>query len=581
MNKMIITMMLIASTAALTACSSDDSTSTSDYIYGDSAGTGNSSASVGSGELLSFTVDIDRETAEPSTSASAFYPEAEDNLSDATNSSDFDTEVTIDVANPTTGTVNGVEITNDNGNIVCNHGSNKVCYVLSGTTTSGSVTILGEKKCKVRLNGVSITSPDSAALNVLCKKRCFLYLTDGTSNTLKDTKCSSSNEHKGALYCKGKLLVHGTGMLNVYGNHRNGIHSADYIIFNTGNNVYVSTASTVTENGHGIKANDGIFINGGIINVEVAAAAAKGINCEDSIIVRGGRTTVLTTGGGAYEDGEAKGSAGIKSDTNVVLYDGEVNLQSSGNGGKGVSTDGTFTLNGGTMKVITKGGKYSSGNDSASPKGIKSDGNIYLNDGDIMVRTTGNNAEGIESKSTLTISGGTIRVSAYDDAINSSGDLTISGGTVVAVGTSNDGIDSNGNLYIKGGNIVGFGASGAEAGIDCDEQHALYITGGSLFAIGGRADVKLGSTSQGIVSTTGSVTANGTVTLTNGSTTLATFTMPPYSYNNNTIVVTTPGMTSGSQYTLTLAGGSQTVTASSTISGSSMGNMPGGTPGRR
>ena len=40
-------------------------------------------------------------------------------------------------------------------------------------------------------------------------------------------------------------------------------------------------------------------------------------------------------------------------------------------------------------------------------------------------------------------------VAGYDDAINSSGDLTISGGTVVAVGTNNDGIDANGRLYIK------------------------------------------------------------------------------------------------------------------------------------
>ena len=47
-----------------------------------------------------------------------------------------------------------------------------------------------------------------------------------------------------------------------------------------------------------------------------------------------------------------------------------------------------------------------------------------------MVRTSGNNGEGIESKGTLDVTDGTVLVSAHDDAINSSGDLTISGGTV-------------------------------------------------------------------------------------------------------------------------------------------------------
>ena len=188
----------------------------------------------------------------------------------------------------------------------------------------------------------------------------------------------------------------------------------------------------------------------------------------------------------------------------------------------------------------------------------------------------------MESKGTLDITGGTVLISAHDDAINSSGDLTISGGTVVAVGTNNDGIDANGNMYLKGGTIIAFGASGAEAGIDIDEQHKIYITGGNIFGIGGRFDGNLGSTTQGIVSTTGSVAANGTVTISSGSTVLATLTMPPYSYSNGNIIVSVPGMTSGESYTLSLGSSSTTVTASNTISSNGMGGgggQPGGQPG--
>jgi hypothetical protein len=137
-------------------------------------------------------------------------------------------------------------------------------------------------------------------------------------------------------------------------------------------------------------------------------------------------------------------------------------------------------------------------------------------------------------------------------------------------------------MYITGGTIVCFGASGAETGLDIDEQHKLYISGGSLFAIGGRLDGTLGSTTQGIISTSGSVQANGTVSVKSGDTTVATFTMPPYSYSNGTILITAPGLTSGSSYTLSLGSSSANVTASNTFSGGMQGGgMPGGGPGGR
>ena len=596
-------MMLLASLTLTTSCSSDDPLSDlydNNGLDGyDTPGTSGSqtAANASSSELLSFTVNIDKTTAEPVTTTAASYPEASDDISANT----FANIINIDMSNPQAKEENGVTITVNGNDVTASHGSTEgVQYVVTGSTSDGSLTIDGKTAFLLNLNDASITNTRSTALDIESKGKAFVVLS-GT-NTLTDGT-GADDSHKGALFAKGKLLFSGTGSLSVYGTYNNGIHGKSNIVFDKGVNVYVNSTAN-----HGIKAGDDLYINGGILNVEVSAPGAKGINGDTDININGGRITVVSTSNGEWdtEDLETKASAGIACDSILTINDGEIYLQSTGSGGKGLKADWEAYINGGKIRIITTGGLYYSNGTSenhnytgntdnlddaytSSPKGIKVGtknvhGVLTITDGDIMVRTTGNNAEGIESKGTLDITGGTVLVSAHDDAINSSGDLTINGGTVVAVGTNNDGIDANGNMYLNGGTLIAFGAGGAEAGIDIDEQHKLYISGCNIFGIGGRVDGTVGSTSQGIVTTTGSVQANSTVTIKNGNTTLATFTMPPYSYNNGTILVSVPGMTSGNSYTLSLGSNTTTVTASSTISanGGMGGGMPGGNmPGGR
>ena len=483
--KTMIKMMLLASTVMMTSCLADDPFSDGsnnwDYSWDDNGSTttpGSGSSSTTTGELTTFSVSIDQTSAEPTTTTSEYLPDEEDALEN----NSFTTEVNIDMSNPTAFTENGVEVTVNGGHITANHSSTKnICYVLSGTTTNGSFTVVGDKKYEVKLNNVNITNPDSAALNLLSGKRAYIMLVDGTSNTLSD---GTGGSQKGALYCKGKLLFNGSGKLSVTGNTNNAIHSADYIVFRKGNNIYANSTAN-----HGIKANDGIFINGGIINVEVSAEAAKGINCESNIIVNGGRTTVITTGGGTYdtEDNEAKGAACIKADSAFTINAGELWLKSTGSGGKGINVDTEANFTGGNVYIVTEGGQYKSNNDTSSPKGIKADGNINISGGAIWVRTNGYNGEGIETKSTMNISGGEVASYAYDDAINSKSDMTITGGYVYAQGKNNDGLDANGNIYIKGGLIYAICSGSPEVAIDANTEGGkkLYLTGGTVVAVGG------------------------------------------------------------------------------------------------
>ena len=592
MKKFQITMMLFASVSILTACSSDDPLSDlfNDILTpGSEANGGQSSTGDSSSELLSFDIAIDKTTAEPESAAAATYPEASDDIS----KNSFGTVVNIDMSNPTAKEENGVTITVDGNDVTANHSSvTGVCYVVTGTTADGSLTIDGKTDFELNLSNADITNTRSTALDIESKKKAFVVLngenrlTDGTS---------ADDSHKGALYAKGKLILSGSGSLEVYGTYNNGIHGKSNIIIEKGVNLYVNSTAN-----HGIKAGDDLHINGGIINVEVSAPGAKGINGDIDITINGGRTTVVSTSNGEWddEDLETKASAGIACDSILTVNAGEVYLKSTGSGGKGLKADWEGYINGGKIRIITTGGLYYSngtqeshnytGNTdnldddyTSSPKGIKigtkdEHGVLTITGGDIMVRTSGINAEGIESKGTLDISGGTVVVSAHDDAINSSGDLTLSGGMVVAIGNDNDGIDSNGNMYLKGGTLIAFGTGGAEAGIDIDEAHKLYISGGNIFGIGGRFDGSLGSTTQGIISTTGSVQANGTVTVKSGNTTIVSFTMPPYGYNNGTIVISAPNLANGESYTLYLGSTSTSVEAKNTIASGMGGGVPGG-----
>ena len=607
--------MLVAAAALMTlatACSSDDPLSEDNSYSNIIDGNSSSSASSGStaistyAEMKSFTIAIDKTTAEPESAAAAQYPAD----GDAPGANTFSTLVNIDMSNPKDPAVEGVTITIDGNNVTANHGSTEgVCYVVTGKTTDGSLIINGNTNFELNLNGADITSASTTAIDIEGKGNAYLVV-NGT-NKVKD---GTTADHKAAIYSKGKLLISGDGSLEVYGTYKNGIHGKTNIVIDKGVNLYVNSTAN-----NGIKAGDNMYINGGIINVEVSADGGKAINGDADVVINGGRTTVIATGNGTWEadetlayGGDTKAAAGIGSDATFYMNGGELYAKATGSGGKGVKADLEGYITGGKIRIITEGGLYYSNGSTeshnytgntdnlpaaytSSPKGMKigykddtvtpteTYGVLKISGGDIMIRTSGNNAEGMESKGTLDITGGTLLVYAHDDAINSTGDMTISGGTTVAVGTNNDAIDANGNMYLKGGTIIACGANGAETGIDINEQKKLYISGGYIFAIGGRVDGNLGSTTQGIISATGSVSANSSISVSNGSKTLFTFTMPPVSYSgSNVMIISTPDLSSGSTYTLTAGSSSASVTASNTISsGMGGGGMPGGGPGQR
>ena len=277
---------------------------------------------------------------------------------------------------------------------------------------------------------------------------------------------------------------------------------------------------------------------------------------------------------------------GIKTGEYVTLKNATINVTSAVK--DGISCNEYFLMESGTINISGVGdegiqcepdGDVSTG--ETTDHEDEDSGNIYIEGGTLTVSA---DTEGIESKGELRITGGEVTVNAKDDAINAAGDLTISGGYVYARSTGNDGIDANGNCSIKGGLVYAIGTSTPEVAIDAnsEEQKKLYVTGGTIIAIGG---LESGASLTQSCYSTSSWTKNVWYAITVGSETIA-FKTP--SSGGSTLVVSgasQPTLKSG----VTVSSGTSifdgaaytgaTVTGGSSVNLSSYSGGNGGGPG--
>ena len=285
--------------------------------------------------------------------------------------------------NGTTATVSGDEnnyVTVNGADVTVNTGaaSDSLLLVLSGSTSDGSLLIYRERKFGIKLAGVSIHNNDGPAINNQCGKSLYVEVVSGTTNTLTDgtSYTEQTYQQKGALFSEGQIYFSGSGTLNVVGSTQNAIACDDYIVVDEAS--ITATSST----GHGIKVNDGFWMNSGTLTVDVTGDGCKGIS-NDSITVISGGTMAITTSGDCVYDAEAadySSAACIKSDYQFKMTGGMVTLVSSGDGGKGINCDEDVVFSGGTLDVTTTGG-----NEDAKPKGVKGDMGIIVSGGSFTV----------------------------------------------------------------------------------------------------------------------------------------------------------------------------------------------------
>lgn len=334
-------------------------------------------------------------------------PEDEDALDygDYVENNKWSTTVYINLDGETatvTGTTSSIIANVDGAHVTITSAAKRVRYIVTGSTSNGSLKFYSEKKFQLQLNGVDITNPNGAAVNNQCGKSLYLVVNEGTVNTLRDGNeyvMVDEEDQKAALFSEGQILVSGKGQLNIYSVGKHCMASDDYVFVRPGTKMYLNSTS-----GHGIKAKDYIYIKGGVINMEIAADGAKGINCDSLITIAGGRTTIINSGTTKMETDSlgnlvSTGCAGVKSDYNITMSAGTLNIKCTGDDAKGINVAEPLLFTGGELNVVVTG-KQS----SVAPKGVKCDTDCTIQGGSFY--SCAPNGRAIDVDGTLTIAEG-------------------------------------------------------------------------------------------------------------------------------------------------------------------------------
>lgn len=414
-----------------------------------------------------------------------------------------------------------------------------------------------------------------------------------------------------ALKCDSTLTISGGTLdIKLTADQTKGLKSGKDMTLSGGQLTFTCSGGVVVTDGDpsycaAIKADSLLTLSGANITITHTGTAGKGISTDGNFNMTSGTLKATLSGnGGTYTNSSNQSdnycSTAVKVNGNLFIQDGQLTLSNSGTGGKCISIDGTSTFGDtshspivnvtttgtaisssssgwGGWGITTKagpggggggpgggggggGGGTTTSSGGGNPKAIRGEGNITIDNGQFTISTSNDGGEGIESKATLTINGGTIEANTYDDALQASSHIAINGGNIYAYASNNDGIDSNGTLTITGGMIVSSGTTAPEEGFDCD-QNTFTITGGTIFGIGGATSTPTTNTSTQCSAVWSNASAsNGTVyTVTDSSGNhVMSFTIPR-AYGSATILFSAPGLSKGNTYKVysggTLTGG--------------------------
>ena len=264
----------------------------------------------------------------------------------------------------------GVIVSRDGADVAIESSVEGVDYILSGSSSAGSLEIGGAPACKLSFNGLVLTAGDRPAISVFTTNGCYAVLNDGSVNRLSDG-VSYIKDIPGAFSSAGALAVSGNGQLVV----------------------------TVRGEEHGLYSPADIWIRGG--DIDVTGAPKDALHAGGTFRMDNGSLRLRA------------GSDGIDADR-VYLNGGSIRIISEEDDVDGLKCDGNMIVNGGNIDMIVKGD---------SSKGIRCGGNLHIERGSMSFVMSG--AVILRSKT----NGALVYVDpSYCTGISCDGDMTVNGG---------------------------------------------------------------------------------------------------------------------------------------------------------
>ena len=406
--------------------------------------------------------------------------------------------------------------------------------------------------------------------------------------------------YKHGIVSKDDLVITG-GTITVTANGQ-GLNGKDCVKIRDG----VFTLNTQSDGIQSDNAEDAargyIYIAGGQFDI---TAETDGLQAETVLRIDGGAFR-LTTGGGSANASTDAGGNGRPSWGNWGGFgrqDNSSSAKADTASAKGLKAGSELVINGGTFTVDSSDDSIHCNGDatiaggvlslSSGDDGVHADDALLVSGGTIHITKS---YEGLEGANII-VSGGEISLVASDDGLNAAGGndgssqggrpgqnsfaagssyfIKISGGTL-RINAGGDGIDSNGTLAVEGGETYVSGPTDSGNGA-LDYETEATISGGILVAVGstGMAEGFSSSSTQCslLYNLSSSVQGGGDVILTDaGGNTLVSFT-PEKTYQS--VVISAPGMAEGDTVTLKTGTQSNIVTLTSIVT-SNGGGMGGG-----
>lgn len=485
-------------------------------------------------------------------------------------------------------------------------------YVISGELTCGSLIVDMPEAAKPQLilSEVSVTCADSAALYIKECDKVFVTLEENTENTFSVSGDFAETDEgvDGAIYSKQDITFNGAGSLSVSCAAAHAVVAKDDFVVTGG--VY-----TITSASHGVDANDSIRLTGAVMTVSsgkdalhaenkddatlgfvyiesgeyILSSAGDGISAGYYVQIEGGSFNIVT--GGGSENGESHtsdgwgnmggfggGRPGIRSSSSDTTED-STSI-------KGIKAADTVLINSGKLvldtaddavhsnaSVAVRGGEHEieTGDDA-----LHADGTLAISGGTVVINESYEGLEGLD----ISVSGGKIKITADDDGINaaggndssgfggvrgdsfggsSNGSITVSGGEVY-MNASGDGIDANGSFKMTGGLVTVCGPTSGDTSV-LDYDREAIISGGTFIGTGANMMAQTFSSSeQGVIAVTvGNQSAGTLITLVDSSGEEILSYEPALSFQ--IVIISTPDMKSGKEYTITVGGASGTFEA--------------------